>query len=56
VDSETDAAGAFSFELPRAGDYLIDVEREGYYQFRNRTVDLENTQVRTRFFGRARAK
>ena len=42
--AETDAAGAFAIELPGPGDYLVDVEHEGFYELKNRAVHVETTQ------------
>lgn len=39
--TQTDAAGAFSLSVPDAGDYVIDVEREGYYELKDRPVHIE---------------
>jgi len=39
--TQTDAAGAFSLALPEAGDYLIDVQREGYYELKDRAIHIE---------------
>jgi hypothetical protein len=33
--------GAFSVVLPAAGDYVIDVQREGYFELRNYRVNLQ---------------
>ena len=43
VDSDPD--GAFSVELPADGDYLVGVEREGYYQLKDQPVHIENSLV-----------
>ena len=45
--AETDAAGAFAIELPAPGDYLVGVEHEGFYELKNRPVDVETTQELT---------
>ncbi len=42
--ARTDPAGAFSVTVPAAGDYLLDVAREGYYQLKDRPVHLETSQ------------
>ncbi|HEV2448590.1 MAG TPA: TonB-dependent receptor [Candidatus Sulfopaludibacter sp.] len=39
--SESDLTGAFSLTLPAPGDYLVDVERQGYYQLKGRPVHVE---------------
>lgn len=36
-----DPTGAFSLALPAPGDYLIDVQREGYFELRNYRAHLE---------------
>lgn len=42
--TQTDPAGAFSLNVPRPGDYLIDVEREGYYRLKDRLLHLTASQ------------
>ena len=37
----SDSAGAFSVELPERGDYLVTVERDGFYQLRDHPVRVE---------------
>jgi len=39
--AETDPAGAFSVALPAPGDYRIDVERQGYYELKDRSIHVE---------------
>ncbi|HLI84768.1 MAG TPA: carboxypeptidase regulatory-like domain-containing protein [Bryobacteraceae bacterium] len=39
--AQTDPEGAYSISLPVRGDYLVDVERQGYYQLKDRRVHLE---------------
>jgi hypothetical protein len=39
--THSDLAGAFSLTVPAAGDYLIDVEHEGYYELKDRPVHIE---------------
>jgi len=46
-EAQTDAEGAFRFTLPAPGDYLVKVEREGYYTLKDRTVHLETDQQLT---------
>ena len=38
--AETDPAGAFSLTLPAPGDYLVDVQRQGYYELKDRLVHI----------------
>lgn len=40
--TRTDPAGAFSIVLPAAGDYLIGVQRDGYYELKDRPIHIEN--------------
>lgn len=42
--TETGPDGAFSIDLPAAGDYLIDVQRQGYYRLTGQPVHLETSQ------------
>ncbi len=39
--AQTDPTGAFSLTLPKPGDYLVSVDREGYYALTNQTVRAE---------------
>lgn len=39
--AETDATGAFSIALPSAGDYLVGVERPGYYELQDRPIHVD---------------
>lgn len=39
--AQSDAAGAFSLMLPAAGDYLVDVDREGYYKLQARPIHID---------------
>lgn len=43
-DTQTDPTGAFTLHLPAAGDFLVGVEREGYYELKDRPVRVEGTQ------------
>src|ERR1700722_19123921 len=43
-DTQTDPDGAFAFTIPSPGDFLVTVEREGYYALKNQTVHVETTQ------------
>ncbi|MES1257696.1 MAG: TonB-dependent receptor [Acidobacteriota bacterium] len=42
--AQTDPAGAFTLTVPAPGDYLVDVEREGYYRLKDRAVHVEGSQ------------
>jgi hypothetical protein len=46
-DTQTDPNGAFAFTIPSPGDFLVTVEREGYYALKNQTVHVETTQELT---------
>src|SRR5258708_40287493 len=39
--ADSDPTGAFSFVLPRAGDYPIRVTSPGYFELRGRSVHLD---------------
>lgn len=39
--TQTDTTGAFAVALPAAGDYRIDVERQGYYELKDRPFHIE---------------
>ncbi len=41
--SRTDPEGAFSLHLPTPGEYLISVQRQGYYELRDRPVQVQNS-------------
>ena len=43
-EAQTDPTGAFTLTLPQPGDYLVSVEREGYYALKDRAVHVETTQ------------
>jgi len=43
-EARTDPAGAFAFMLPEPGDFLVGVEREGYYALKDRAVQFETAQ------------
>ena len=43
-DTQTDPTGAFRLNLPAAGDFLVSVEREGYYALKDRPVRVEGMQ------------
>jgi hypothetical protein len=44
---QTDPTGAFTIQLPAAGDYLFDVERQGFYALKDRVVHIEGAQELT---------
>jgi hypothetical protein len=46
-DVETDATGAFALTLPGPGDFLVSVEREGYYALKDRALHIEGAQELT---------
>lgn len=46
-ETQTDPDGAFTLTLPRPGDFLVSVEREGYYALKDRSVRVEATQELT---------
>jgi len=39
--AQSDPTGAFSLALPGPGDFLVSVEREGYYALKDRTIHVE---------------
>lgn len=41
--TQTDTTGAFALRLPRAGDYRIDVQLQGYYELKDRPFHIEGT-------------
>jgi hypothetical protein len=43
----TDPTGAFTLTFPEPDDYLVSVEREGYYALKDREVRVEATQELT---------
>ncbi len=45
--AQTDPTGVFSLTLPAPGDFLVDVEREGYYALKDRAVHVEGDQELT---------
>ena len=45
--AETDATGAFSLTFRAPGDFLVSVEREGYYALKDRAVHVEGFQELT---------
>ncbi len=45
--TQTDPTGSFALSFPGPGDFLVSVEREGYYALKDRAVHLEGTQELT---------
>jgi hypothetical protein len=43
-EARTNPDGAFEFTLSEPGDFLVSVEREGYYALKDRAVHVESTQ------------
>ena len=46
-ETQTGPDGAFHFTFPAPGDFLVSVEREGYYALKDRTVHVETDQELT---------
>jgi hypothetical protein len=46
-EAQTDPTGAFTLTFPEPGDFLVSVEREGYYALKDRAVHVEATQELT---------
>ena len=44
AEAETDPTGAFTLTLPGTGDFLVSVEREGYYALKDQAVHGATTQ------------
>ncbi len=42
--TQTDPTGSFSLTIPEPGDYLVNVDREGYYEVRDHPIHAENDQ------------
>jgi hypothetical protein len=42
VSTQSDPTGAFAFTLPESGDFLVSVEREGYYALKDRPIHVES--------------
>lgn len=42
--AQTDPDGAFRLTLPGPGDYMVSVERQGYYELKNQPVHIEAAQ------------
>ncbi len=40
----SDPTGAYSITLPSPGNYLVDVQRQGFYEVKDRPVDLQTSQ------------
>ena len=47
ADAQTDPTGVFKLTLPAPGDFLVSVEREGYYALKDRAVHVDGTQEMT---------
>ncbi len=45
--AQTDPDGAFTLTFPTPGDYLVSVEREGYYALKDRMVHAEGAEELT---------
>ena len=43
-EAQTRPDGTFEFTLPGPGDFLVSVEREGYYALKDRSVHVDTTQ------------
>jgi len=43
-ETQTDPTGQFSIALPKPGDFLISVSREGFYALKDRPVHVESSQ------------
>ena len=48
-EAETDPAGAFSFTLSGPGDFLVSVERQGYYALKDTFTITAYTQAASTF-------
>jgi Carboxypeptidase regulatory-like domain/TonB-dependent Receptor Plug Domain len=46
-EAQTDPTGAFTLTLREPGDFLVSVQREGYYAVKDRAVHVEATQELT---------
>lgn len=47
LESRTDPDGAFAFILPEPDDFLVSVDREGYYALKDRAVRVETDRELT---------
>ena len=52
--AQTDPDGAFHVILPEPGDYRVTVEREGYYELRDRPLNVEASEELTLAIGTVR--
>jgi hypothetical protein len=43
-EAQTDPAGAYRISVPSPGDYLVNVDRQGYYELKDVPVHVETTQ------------
>jgi hypothetical protein len=46
-EAHSGLAGDFILTLPDAGDYLVSVQREGYYELKDRPIHVEGPQETT---------
>ncbi len=46
-EAQTDPTGVFTLALPGPGDFLVGVERQGYYTLKGRAVHIEGTEELT---------
>jgi hypothetical protein len=46
-ETQTDPTGAFTLTLPEPGDFLVNVEREGFYAMKDRPVHVAGTEELT---------
>jgi hypothetical protein len=45
--ARSDAAGGFTIAFPAPGDYLVSVQRQGYYELKDQAVHIESTEELT---------
>jgi len=43
-ETQSDPAGAYSLNVPVPGDYLVNVQRQGYYELKDVPAHIETTQ------------
>lgn len=46
-ETQTDPDGGFTLALPAPGDYVVSVERQGYYALKDRAVHIEGAEELT---------